>query len=63
MYVHRHIYDLGKNCMNQLLQCLHRTHFNQLLAKVVTELVSHDVWQDVEHAVDDCAGEGRHPRL
>ena len=63
MYVHRYIHNRGKNCMNELLQCLNWAHFDQLLAKVVTKLVSHDIRQNVEHTVDDSSCEGRHPCL
>ena len=49
--------------MNQLLDCLHRAHLDQLLAEVIAKLVGHGLRQDVKHAVDESACKGSDPLL
>lgn len=49
--------------MNQLLDRLHRAHFDQLLAEVIAKLVGHGLRQDVKHAVYERSCKGSDPLL
>ena len=57
MKVHRDFDERRNNCVDEQLKGGHRAHFNQLLAEVVAELVDHDIWQDIEQAMDKASGE------
>ena len=52
----------GKRTSSTLHPYANQT-INQLLAEIVAKLVGHGIWQNIEHAVDDCAGKCSHPYL
>ena len=54
--IHRHLDERGHHSLDQLLERGHCTDFNELLAKIVTELVHHDFWQNLEHDVNEAGG-------
>ena len=55
--VHGDLNQGGEDGLDELLEGRNGAHFDQLLAKVVSKLVDHDIWEDVEHDVDKACGE------
>ena len=56
MQVHRNLDKAAQSRFNKLLEAVHGGDLNKLLAKVVTKLVGHDVWEYVEHHMDEACG-------
>ena len=55
--VHGYLNQGGEDGLDKLLEGGNWADFDQLLAKVVSELVDHDIWEDVEHDVNKACGE------
>lgn len=53
MKVHGDLDDGGEDSVDQLFEAHDGADLDKLLAKVVSELVSHDFWEDVEEYVDN----------
>ena len=50
--IHRNFNQLVQTVSNENFDTVSRGHFNELLAKIVSELVRHDIGEDVEHRMD-----------
>jgi hypothetical protein len=52
MNIQRNIHDLADRVHNYLVESLGISHLNDLLAKIVAELVGHHTWEDWQHLID-----------
>ena len=52
MNIQRNIHDLADRVHNDLVESLRISHLNDLLTKIVSELVSHHTWEDWQHLIN-----------
>ena len=52
MDVQRNVHDLADSVHDDLVESFWISHLNDLLAQVITELVSHHTWENGQHLID-----------
>lgn len=52
MQVHGDLDERGQHCLDQLLKASNWCHLNQLLAKVIAKLISHHIWENFHHRLN-----------